>query len=108
MMYKDVKLTTVNDCLYLLVSTVGEIGQRPACVCQDFTVVLVEEKAKRGQTFTHHLKLGGRVFVAAQVGNRPGGVTQETGLQQSTMGTKLVLTKYCKQRKAILVEERLL
>ena len=64
-------LTTVNNFLDFVVCSVSEVGQSPACVCQNFSVAVVQESCKSGQKLPYHLKLGGWVLVPAQVGQGP-------------------------------------
>ena len=41
--------TRLNDLLDLVVGAVGQVRQRPACICQDLLVIGVDQPCQRGQ-----------------------------------------------------------
>lgn len=61
-------LTAVYHLLDFVVGSVCEIRQSPAGVGQHLPVTVMQQSRQRGQKLSHHLKLGRRVLVSAQVG----------------------------------------
>merc|ERR1712055_619050 len=67
----------IDDALNLLVRPISQVGQSPARIGQDLTVLVLNQLSQAWQALLHNLKWRRRIFVPAKVRNCPCDVSQE-------------------------------